>query len=408
MAITENFAGIFIPIVLLSLYYLFKDEKKKFYIAFIIGYAGLIFSHYIIAMYFSIFVFIILLIYIDKLFKEKRVLRLILGTLAVIIIVLPSIVIFLEHYNLDYLVYKDNYVTNLALVEGNILELKEYIIPEESYDWTIPYYIYGSVILLCVFSIVVLIRKHRREDILNVLLIAFCIFMMSFKGIWKLLPEMFYNIQFPWRMELILAVFIAILAPKFMERFNSKILFGVSILICIIPSVFLINKLDKRIYHRDNTVIELERGTGNLSEYYPNEYLNNKSYYSRKAGIDIIEGTGEAVIIKNEGKELEFLIKNSKNMKIELPKIYYKGYKLTKYENKDKSKEIKSEFELERGEKGLIEVKLEEGTYKLKYTGTFSYNLTRIIRGIAVITSIIACIILNIKKVKKVDKKSTP
>ncbi len=99
MALTENFAGIFIPIILLGIYYLFKDEKKKFYITFILGYTGLILSHYLIAMYFSIFVLIILIFCIDKLFREKRIIRLLIGTLAVIILVLPSITIFLEHYN---------------------------------------------------------------------------------------------------------------------------------------------------------------------------------------------------------------------------------------------------------------------------------------------------------------------
>lgn len=99
MALTENFAGIFIPIILLGIYYLFKDEKKKFYITFILGYTGLILSHYLIAMYFSIFVLIILIFCIDKLFREKRIIRLLIGTLAVIILVLPNITIFLEHYN---------------------------------------------------------------------------------------------------------------------------------------------------------------------------------------------------------------------------------------------------------------------------------------------------------------------
>lgn len=389
MAITENFAGIFIPIILLGIYYLFKDEKKKFYIAFVLGYAGLIFSHYIIAMYFSIFVFIILLCLVDKLFKEKRIVRLIIGTIAVAILVLPNIIIFLEHYNLDYLVYKENYVTNFALVKANILELKEYLIPTENYDWTIPYYIYCTVIGFCILSALISIKKHKREDIINILLIIFCIFIISFEGLWKVLPDMFYNIQFSWRIELILAVLVSIFAPKFLEKIDKKIAFGITVVLCILPSLFLICKLNGRIYHKDNTQIELEKGTGNLSEYYPNAYAYDKEYYENKTGIDIINGIGEVKITENKEKKLEFKVENSHELILELPRIYYKGYIL------EKDGEM---VEIINNPYGLISLRAEDGEYKLEYAGTFLYNMFRIIRTISVITGVVTICIIYYRK----------
>lgn len=75
-----------------------------------------------------------------------------------------------------------------------------------------------------------------------------------------------------------------------------------------------------------------KREHGNLGEYYPYEYANDKEYYANKHGIDIIEGNGVITIINNSLEDFEFRISESKNLKVELPRIYYKGYKLTKNE----------------------------------------------------------------------------
>lgn len=183
MALAENFAAIFLPIILLGLYYLFKDEKKKFYICFVIGYVGLIFSHYLISMYFSIFVFIILLFYIDKIIKNKRIITLGLGVLGVVILVLPNIVIFAEHYGMEYLVYKENYVTNFALIKANLLEGRDYIIPSANYDWTVPYYIYFSVICLSIYSAYLIVKEHKRGGILLLSLIRNMLYNDQFRSI---------------------------------------------------------------------------------------------------------------------------------------------------------------------------------------------------------------------------------
>lgn len=243
---------------------------------------------------------------------------------------------------------------------------------------------------MVVLSTLLSIRRHKREDIINIAIIGICILMISCEALWKILPSMFYNVQFSWRLELILAVFISILAPKFLEKLDRKTIFIGVVALCIIPSLFLINKLSNRIHHRDNTIIELEKGTGNLSEYYPNAYAYDKEYYQNKKGIDIAEGTGKIEIIENEAKRLEFNVKESKSLILELPRIYYKGYTLEKEGKK---------IEIKENSYGLITLSAEDGIYTLKYTGTVAYNITRIIRIIGVI-SITAIII-----VKRINKK---
>ena len=104
------------------------------------------------SVYFTVFVFLILLFNIKKLFKNKRILTLLIATIAVCVLVLPNIILFVENYSGDYLISTKNYVTSEKLIEDNILELKEFVIPTEEYNWTIPYYTYVPVLIFCVFS----------------------------------------------------------------------------------------------------------------------------------------------------------------------------------------------------------------------------------------------------------------
>ena len=176
MALAENFISIFIPVVLLSIYYLFNDEKKKFYISFIIGYTGAILSHYVMSVYFTVFVFLILLFNIKKLFKNKRILTLLIATIAVCVL--------------------------------------EFVIPTEEYNWTIPYYTYVPVVIFCVFSAYVGVKNMKKDGlgvILLIGLIVLCVVAICCMPLWKMLPDFVYNIQFPWRLLIIFATLLSII-----------------------------------------------------------------------------------------------------------------------------------------------------------------------------------------------------
>lgn len=382
MALAENFISIFIPIVLLSIYYLFSDEKKKFYTSFIIGYTGVILSHYVMAVYFTIFVGLILLFYIKKLFEDKRILTLLVAVGVVCILVLPNIILFVENYSGDYLISTKNYVTSEKLIEDNILELKDFVFPAEEYNWTIPYYTYVPVLIFCIFSAYVGIKNMKKDSwgvILLIGLIILCVVVICFMPLWKILPAFTYNIQFPWRLLIIFAALVSMLAPMFLKEYDKKSVFIIIAILCIVQAPFLINKLNNRIYHWDYSNVEIEKGVGNMNEYYPSKCWGNKEYYENKKNIDIVEGEGDISIISRENGKLEFTVSNSKDLEIELPTIYYKEYKLTHNEEK---------LEVEHNEYGLITVKSEDGNYKLEYTGTLVYNLFRSIRILAIIAGI--------------------
>ena len=85
--------------------------------------------------------------------------------------------------------------------------------------------------------------------------------MISSEVLWENLPEMFYNIQFSWRLLLVLSIFISLLVPKILDKFSNKWIIAMMIMLCALPSLFLINKLSNRIYHTDFNVVNMEKGT---------------------------------------------------------------------------------------------------------------------------------------------------
>ena len=88
--------------------------------------------------------------------------------------------------------------------------------------------------------------------------------------------------------------------------------------------------------------------------------------------------------------DLTFEVNTSENMTIELPRIYYKGYRLEVNGQK---------IELTESDNGFLQATIQEsGTYTLTYEKTMVMKFANII---SVITGIV-CIILLVKKKRKV------
>ena len=376
MALNENFAGIFMPIILLGLSYLLDENinKKKFYIYFVLGYVGLILSHYVLALFFTIIIWIILLWNMKKIIDKNRFIPLIKAIILISILVLPNIIIFFEHYQMPYLVYLEGYVTSKELIDENILSLKDYLIPNNNYDWDIPYYISTPVIFSFIYSSYYVIKHKDKKYIFIVLMALLLGFVISSHTLWNLLPKVFDMIQFPWRLLLILSLFVSLISPIFLQEIkNRKIYIGI-IFIFLIPSFFLASKLSSRIYTYDYTNIDMNDGVGNIKEYYPVEYLDCKEYYENKKDVDFISSSGNSKIIENDISKniFTFEIDSDKKVTIELPRIYYKGYVL--------EDETHHKIRIKRSNYGFIETKVSSGIYTLKYIGTPIYIIFKYIR----------------------------
>lgn len=384
MALNENFCGLFIPLILLGLTYLLGEhvEKKKFLLFFIIGYVGLIFSHLVLAFFFSIFLFIILLFYFEKWKNPNILISFLEGVGIVSVLVLPNIFLFIEHYGMDYLVYQDNYVTSFGLIQDHILSFKDLLVPTAHYDWTIPYYLYLPVVGCFFYSSYLAFQKSNTLLTLLSFLCFLILFVVVFEPLWKILPDFFYVIQFPWRLLLVLSVFMSLLAPICLKHLDFK-KFSFATFVLLVFAFILVLKLSTRIYHYDYTTFhDVDAGLGNLQEYYPSAYLNYQDYYSEKQGIDIIGGNASISVLMNnlESNVLQFEVTDARDLVVEFPKIYYKGYVL-----KDENGNTVPCFS---SDAGFLSATLEDGKYSLTYCGTILYLISRVVRFFVVVTLI--------------------
>ncbi len=375
MALNENFSGIFLPLILLGVIDLIEEpvHEKRFFLFFILGYVGLFLSHYLISLYFTIFLGVFLLFQGRKFFNKKTLLSFLKATLVVLILVLPQMILFFEHYSLPYLVFQDGYVTSLGLIQSQILTLRDLLIPSVNYDWNIPFYI-SLPVLIGLFYSVYRAFVEKNIQILTFSVLAFLIlFFIVFKPVWQILPSALYNIQFPWRLLLIFSMFVALILPSGFKQIPVKwyIIETSLVFLFTLPLIYI---LFMRAYHFDYNFISLENGLGNISEYYPVAYLENEEYYKKKENIDVVFGSANIKMLSGSTFErVLFQVSNAKDLEIEFPKIYYKGYQLKDEEGQ--------KVHLYACKNGLLCSKIsKDGKYVLQYVGTPLYKIVRIVR----------------------------
>ena len=97
-ALNESFMFVFMPLVFLGLYYLFNNhDVKRFYLFFVIGYIGLMYSHLVMSVWFTIFLLLFLLFYVKEIFKKKNFWHLCLAALMILIFTSTFTVPMMEH-----------------------------------------------------------------------------------------------------------------------------------------------------------------------------------------------------------------------------------------------------------------------------------------------------------------------
>lgn len=362
-ALGEALGFIFIPLIILGLYEIFYDnEKKGFYI--VIGLFGLISSH-LITSYITILIIIIFTIMNIKKLKEKDRLKSLIFNITFSMIItsyfwLPLIEQLLsQEFNLESNINIYSNITPLYLLITDIpVTLKEWF-PA------------GIGIIYYLF-IILNYKKLKQDKFIKtlILIIIILIFLTSLNILWKI-PIIYKTlkiIQFPWRTyTLLTCISIIIFSIKCEKnkylKISKKYIVAVYILNCFI--LFFNNPIKEQI--NNYTIM--------LGEYLPKEVVKNDSTktYNNKLKYDF-----ENNILKIENK-------NEQN--IELPLIYYKGYKAC---GKEKC------YDIHKTNNGLIEINNIEkkDTIKIYYEGTKIYKISKYISMIGIIT----CIFINMTK----------
>jgi hypothetical protein len=390
-SINETFISLFIPLILIALYELKEKNYKNFSIYFIIGYIGMIYSHLVMTLYLTIILIPFIFFYFKDLFNKKSLKYIIGSILFVSVFVMPNIINVLVHRDSNYLLDVNGYMTSVGLLEQNVMDFSRYF-TLTSDKWDVQMFIPIMYIIGLLITLFYFIKEKKKVDkfyffILSSLVISILITLPFFP--WNSLPESLHMIQFPWRMMSFITVLISILVPFGLSKIKFKytyIIYVVCLLLLLIP---LINHFNSRYYKHEE--IDYNLGVGNLKEYYPIEQYYSEEYYKNRNN-DVILVTGEASIkqINTKFPNYKFEIENNKNARVEIPRLYYKGYEFKINGNK---------YEYHRSKNGLIEITCyENGLYEITYKG---HIYKRIFVGIKYITLVIVIGFLIRRKYKQ-------
>lgn len=387
-ALGETLAFIFIPIIIYGIYEIIYKDKKKFYIL-TIGMSGLILSHIVSTYIIGIVIFIICLINIKKLLKERRIIYLILSAIITLLITSYFILPMLEQMRSQIFYYSNtSNITEFQLSKRTVPIYLLFIgIPNLRKAIFKKYWVPSGIGIIFIYLIYKKLKSKNTNEFINHTYRISIIFLIltTIKPFWDIgiIKKLLYPIQFPWRLymvpTLLLPISGSILISKKESKKTMKNIFLVSmislismVIICLIPT--RIKKIDEY--------------DASYAEYLPKEI--NKDYIKNRNIIITSNNEVEHSFAK-KGTEMTIEFKqNDEDTYLELPLIYYKGYE---------AYDEKTEIETFKTENGLLGIKLNNkktGTINVSYKGTKLSKISKITS----LVSLAAFTIYITKKVK--------
>ena len=432
-AIGEFTAYIFFPMLFHGLFNLLKgDGKKHYYIA--ISAIGLILTHTISTEYSAIFALLYIVFNFRQL-KNKEVIR----KIAINVIFILAITAFftvplMEHKILgNYVIFNSTSMRSLPSdVQNSTIKISQLIkdigeVNGVSFKVGIP------LIVLTLLGIVSYkkIDKNIKSEYITFAVIAMISLAMVTKLFpWIIMPKILTTLQFAWRMlaffEFALSIICAINLYYFVEMIAKdkenlyNVLFAISIALIMVSMV----KIDYNYSYEDEKNLTDEEYEAQIAEktsiwsinrdYLPQKVDTKalgKSYLDyRENKVYVLDGNATIINEKKKDLQLEFDIENYKaNTILELPYVYYLGYKVT-IEQKDNEMETKmtntynetriikidkkstENIQTLESDNGMLAIRLNENIESahitVKYTGTTIEKVSYLISAISIITFI--------------------
>ena len=425
IAVAELASFVFIPIIFDGLYSVLKEEKLSFKLIW--GTVGLILTHTVITMYMAIICLLYLVFNIKKL-KSIKVIRILVISLVCILLITSFYWVgLLQHHNAtSYEVFVPG-----RMEVGNKLEYYKtefYQLFHTNKDQTMIYAIGLVTVLGLVLTPIAwknVEKNYKRTYVLFLIFgIILTIMTLTFFPFEKL-PSIFKMIQFTFRLYEFTAFFFAFVAGiNYGIIIKNFKIFDV-IVLAVISTLLLIpykSKLEYELSTNEDRLIEGVRVTENTGRVHAGmasmEYLPSKAFKvlntyiaNRKDEPIITNGEAEILNYSKNRTNLEFELTNMKSkqeadnknnkteagLTIELPYIYYLGYRV--YANG-------SEIEYAESDNGFVQIKINPALYEqdvkinVKYIGTNEMIVASVISIVSAMIIVISEIILNMKNLK--------
>lgn len=425
IAVAELTSFVFIPIIFDGLYSVLKEEKLSFKLIW--GTVGLILTHTVITMYMAIICLLYLVFNIKKL-KSIKVIRILVISLVCILLITSFYWVgLLQHHNAtSYEVFVPG-----RMEVGNKLEYYKtefYQLFHTNKDQTMIYAIGLVTVLGLVLTPIALknVEKDYKRTYVLFLIFGIILTIMTLTFFpFEKLPSIFKMIQFTFRLYEFTAFFFAFVAGINYGIIIKKFKISDVIVLAVISTLLLIpykSKLEYELPTNEDRLIEGVRVTENTGRVHAGmasmEYLPSKAFKvlntyiaNRKDEPIITNGEAEILNYSKNRTNLEFELANMKSkqeadnqnnkaeagLTIELPYIYYLGYRV--YANG-------SEIEYTESDNGFVQIKINPALYEqnvkinMKYTGTNEMIVASVISIVSAMIIVISEIILNMKNLK--------
>lgn len=402
-AFAESLIFIFTPMIFLGIYdYLFLNNKKNFYLFFVIGFIGIINSHLVTGVFLVMLLIIFLLFNIKRVLKKDIIISFLVASILILILSSPFLIPMLQHKLFgNYAVFIENYMGNPSWAYGTALNISDYFsITFNEKNNGISFYLNIIMFIMAIYSVInykkITEKIGNNQFIASIIMLSLITLIFSTKLIpWNKFPSIFLLIQFPWRLELFSIFFLSILSSLIVVLW-SDIKLNLYKPIIIIATIFIaLTSID---YSRINYLNQYNMSRdpmGSQMEYLPSNTINNIEYFNTREQDTIVKsGNADVKILNNLVPFMDANVEVEDTATIELPRLFYFGYNIT-LKNEKGIQQIK----YYENDNGFIEIELNESGYlKVDYVGT---KLHRICNILSIITIVLIGIYMIFKFIKK-------
>jgi hypothetical protein len=393
---SSSLCFVFLPILILSLYYFTKEKFAPFLFTFVTSITLIIWTH-IITAFFSFIVFSIVLILNFFFTKNKKMafLSMLSAILMIGIMTSPFWSLLFQQYALKtHTIFSKLYPFTIESVVSNVIDITQlFDIQLDFWQFSVRklFAIY-NLLSLIFFVISLLLFKKIKKAFTNtrflyslICLFALLIIMVTIRLSWMYLPNFFAFIQFPHRLLLQITPILSLLIslPFILIKKITPIKFKMLGILSIIIVGYTLVFNNYEMYELgtiDYTTHSIIQATGVEQEYLPvktKEKIEtfDKRPYALMPLTNIGQSTPSATINTNETPYLTANILNneSKKTEFELPRLFYAGYKLN-WISEDNNITISLPYK--QSNNGLIKTVIPgNGTLEVQYIGGWWYPL---------------------------------
>lgn len=428
MALAELTSFIFIPMVFSGMYSIINENKKSSLL--IIGASGLILTHTVVCMYAAMLCFVYLIVFIRKLNKKSILNLLVSLLMIVLITSFYWVGLAQHYFSTSYEVFVPGRMERVDVLNFYKTSLSQLVYTDQEQKMIYEIGIVTFIgLLLTPIAIMKFEKQEKEKDFIKIYslfgILGIVLTIMTLKIFpFEKLPGTFTMIQFTFRLFEFTSFFFAIISAVnfwiLIKNFNIRDVIIISLIACLLTTIYG-KKISYEKKYDEKDFIEPRRVTKDVGrinagmasfEYLPSKafnclktyiadredvpiILNNSdnqitiSDYEKngsnmkmkilKASPELANGTDKVYEVSEELTNEEDTISEanqddesskanttSEDIEIELPYIYYLGYRV-----KIDGKEVK----YTESEHGFVQINIdkelnEEAKITVKYLGT--------------------------------------